>query len=183
MVTLKKDHRQQLHLWLEMQTIKYTCSQVCSDAFMSCDYTTASSPLTFEMSFPAAVRVSTVLRSGYMVMTCRNTLSTSPKHSWACGRRLSSLPAYIISIRITVTYRNCHLNTKGPSLLSLLLQTCGSDRWLQTLYKQQGDYDVTIFFGKCDGLTVHDAVKLLIHYNCSKIMRDTDEKRENGTYW
>lgn len=44
------------------------------------------SPLTLEMRVPAAVRVSRVLSSGYLLMTWRRTRRVSPRHSWASGR-------------------------------------------------------------------------------------------------
>ncbi len=42
-------------------------------------------PLTFEIRVPAAVSVSTVFSRGYVLITCRRTRRTSPKHSWTAG--------------------------------------------------------------------------------------------------
>ncbi len=42
-------------------------------------------PLTFEIRVPAAVSVSTVFSRGYVLITCRKTRRTSPKHSWTAG--------------------------------------------------------------------------------------------------
>lgn len=44
------------------------------------------SPFTLDMRVPAAVSVSNVLSSGYLLITWRSTRSVSPRHSWACGR-------------------------------------------------------------------------------------------------
>lgn len=47
--------------------------------------------LTLEMRVPAAVRVSRVLSSGYLLMTWRRMRRVSPSHSWASDRCSGSL--------------------------------------------------------------------------------------------